>query len=284
MLPERRNFPPAGTYFPVHLAIRPAQVPDQASRPDRSLQEEHVKFAQRRSASSMTARVLGITAGTALLGVAAVGVVDGTANHARSPQTATLAALSHPRQSPGAAAKAGRPAARSRSELARKQARSGAPGRSSVPAREGPVISTGINDAGGELVFYGVRIRSQQLPGVTFGIMAGLRDSAGRLTPEVETNETTGSGSSSGFHAVEAASSVGSPAVAIPEFGYYAGPAATITAQAGGQQIQAHLARWSANTRIVIFWFTPSSALQDLAAYNAAGQQLPAGHVTPGHG
>ncbi len=72
--------------------------------------------------------------------------------------------------------------------------------------------------------------------------------------------------------------------MAIPEFGYYAGPAATITAQQGGRQIQAHLARWSANTRIVIFWFTPSSALQDLAAYNAAGQQLPAGHVTPGHG
>ena len=246
-----------------------------------------MKFAQRISASSMTARVLGITAGTALLGVAAVGTVEGTANHARRPQAATLAALSHPRQSPGAAAKAGRPAARSRSELARKQARSGAPGGSSVPAREGRVISTGINDAGGELVFYGVRIHAQQLPGITFGIMAGLRDSAGHLTPEVETNETQGSASSAGFHAVEAASSVGSPAVAVPEFGYYAGPAATITAQQGGRQVQAHLARWSADPRIVIFWFAPGSAgsaPENLAAYNAAGQQLPAGHVTPGHG
>ena len=124
-----------------------------------------------------------------------------------------------------------------------------------MPAREGRVISTGINDAGGELVFYGVRIHAQQLPGITFGIMAGLRDSAGRLTPEVETNETQGSASSAGFHAVEAASSVGSPAVAVPEFGYYAGPAATITAQQGGRQVQAHLARWSADPRIVIFWF-----------------------------
>jgi hypothetical protein len=74
--------------------------------------------------------------------------------------------------------------------------------------------------------------------------------------------------------------------VAIPESGYCAGPAATITAQAGGRQIHAHLARWSANPRIVIFWFTPSTgnAPQNLAAYNAAGQPLPADHATPGHG
>jgi hypothetical protein len=206
-----------------------------------------VKFTQRMCASSMTTRVLGVAAGTALLGVGVVGVADGTAGHGRRPQTATLAALSHPRLAPGSAAKAGRPATRSRSELAREQARSGAPGRSAAPAREGRVISTGIKDAGGELVLYGVRIHTQQLPGITFGIMAGLRDSAGGLTPELETNETQGSASSAGFHAVEAASSVGSPAVAVPEFGYYAGPAATITAQEGGRQVRAHLARWSAN-------------------------------------
>ena len=224
--------------------------------PVRNLEEEHVKFTQRMRASSMTTRVLGITAGTALLGVAAVGVAGATASHAGRSQPATLAALSHPRLSAG-------------------------------PAREGRVISTGIKDSGGELVFYGVRIHTQQLPGVTFGIMAGLRDSAGGLTPEVETNETQGSASSAGFHAVEAASSVGSPAVAVPEFGYYAGPAATITAREGGRQVQAHLARWSANPRIVLFWFTPSSTggtPQNLTAYSPAGHTLPAGNSAPGHG
>jgi hypothetical protein len=243
-----------------------------------------VKFTQRMRASSRTTRVLGITAGTALLAVAAVGVVDAAASHARRPQPATLAALSHPRLSPGPAAKAGRPLMQSRSEQAGQPTGSGGSG---VPAREGRVISTGIKDAGGELVFYGVRIHTQQLPGVTFGIMAGRRDSAGGLTPEVETNETQGSASSAGFHAVEAASSVGSPAVAVPEFGYYAGPAATITARAGGRQVQAHLARWSANPRIVIFWFTPAStgsALRNLAAHSAAGHMLPAGNSAPGHG
>ena len=65
------------------------------------------------------------------------------------------------------------------------------------------------------------------------------------------------------------------------------GPAATITAQAG-RQVQAHLARWSANPRIVIFWFTPSTspgrAPHHLTAYNTAGHTLPAGNSAPGHG
>ena len=87
------------------------------------------------------------------------------------------------------------------------------------------MIRAGVKEAGGELVFYGVRIRLRELPGTTFGIMAGLRDTAGRLTPEVEANETAGPDTATGFHAVQAASSVGSPAAAIPEFGYYAGPA-----------------------------------------------------------
>ena len=163
----------------------------------------------------------------------------------------------------------------------------GGTGRPAERAQEGRVIRSGIRVAGGELVFYGVRIHSHQLPGVSFGIMAALRGPTGGLTPQVETYETTGSGSSSGFHAVEAASSVGSPAVAIPEFGYYAGPAATITAREGGQQVQAHLARWSANPRIVIFWFTPAStgsAPHNLTAYSAAGHPLPAGNSAPGHG
>ena len=243
-----------------------------------------MKFAERMRASSMTTRVLGIAAGTALLGVAAAGVVGATAGHARRPQPATLAALSHPRLSSGSAAQAGRPLARSRSARAGRQAGSG---RSAGPAPRGRLISTGIKDAGGELVFYAVRIHTRQLPGVSFGIMAGWRDSAGGLTAEVETNETQGSAASAGFHAVEAASSVGSPAVAVPEFGYYAGPAATITAREGGRQVQAHLARWSANPRIVIFWFTPGStarAPHDLTAYSRAGRTLPAGHSSLGHG
>jgi hypothetical protein len=151
------------------------------------------------------------------------------------------------------------------------------------------VIPAGAKDAVGELVFYGVRIHLRQLPGTTFGIMAGLRNASGGLTPVVEANETTGADTAPGFHAVQSPSSTGSPAVAIPEFGYYAGSAASITARDHGRVIHARLARWSVNPRIVVFWFIPPAApagatLTGLAAYDAAGHQLPAGSTSPGNG
>ena len=164
-----------------------------------------------------------------------------------------------------------------------------APAASGPPAREGRVIPAGAKDAAGELVFYGVRIHLRQLPGTTFGIMAGMRDASGGLTPEVETNETTGPDTATGFHAVQSPSAAGSPPVAIPEFGYYAGPAASIAALDHGRVIHARLARWSVNPRIVVFWFIPpavpaGATLTGLAAYDAAGHQLPAGSTAPGHG
>jgi hypothetical protein len=172
------------------------------------------------------------------------------------------------------------------------QATGPAPTVSGPSAREGRVIPAGAKDAVGELVFYGVRIHLRQLPGTTFGIMAGLRNASGGLTPVVEANETTGPDTAPGFHAVQSPSSTGSPAVAIPEFGYYSGPATTITARQGGRPVHAHLARWSVNSGIVIFWFSrqagsagsAGAALTGLAAYDAAGHRLPAGHPSPGQG
>ena len=156
-----------------------------------------------------------------------------------------------------------------------------------VPA--GRVIPAGIRDQAGELVFFVIRIHLGQLPGTSFGIMAGHRASPGTLTGDVETNETTGSATAPGFHAVESPIETGDPGTPIPEFGYYAGPAAKITASAGGKRVTASIARWSLNPQIVIFWFPatahPSATAPDgLAAYDASGHLLPAGHSTPGHG
>jgi hypothetical protein len=134
-------------------------------------------------------------------------------------------------------------------------------------------------------VFYGTGIDLKQLPGVTFGIMAAQRDAAGALTPRAETNETAGLATAPGFHAVESPVAVGRPAVAIPEFGYYAGPAAKITARQGNRQVQAALARWSSNPAIVIFWFPASTApLTGLTAYGTTGHPLPPGHPAPASG
>ena len=156
------------------------------------------------------------------------------------------------------------------------------------PSRMGRLVPSGIHAGEGELVFYGVRVHVRQLPKVSFGITAGLRGPSGALTGEVETNETSGSATAAGFHAIEAAMTVGSPAVHVPEFGYYAGPAAAITARQGGRLVHASLARWSANPGIVIFWFPATtantSALTGLAAYSATGHQLPAGNTSTGVG
>jgi hypothetical protein len=150
----------------------------------------------------------------------------------------------------------------------------------------GAVISTGIRDSAGELVFYAVKVHTAQLPQTTFGVMGGYRK-AGKLTADVETNEVTGSDTTRGFHAVESPMSAnGHP---VPEFGYYAGPAAKITGVVNGRRIQASQARWSVNRKIVIFWFSPrgnpgAHTVTGLAAYSAQGKLLPAGHNTPGTG
>jgi hypothetical protein len=168
-----------------------------------------------------------------------------------------------------------------------------APGTSASPAPSprppkpvGSVIRTGITNRSGELVFYAVRVRVKELPRIHFGIMAGYRNAAGRVSALVETNETAGSGTAPGFHAIEGAMPAGRHPV--PEFGYYAGPAVRITGMVGGQQARAHWARWSVNPKIVIFWFALSAArggdVTALAAYDAAGHRLPTGNATVGHG
>jgi hypothetical protein len=154
----------------------------------------------------------------------------------------------------------------------------------SPAAPVGKVIVSGITGPAGALVFYAVKIGLASLPGTKFGIMAGYRDTAGRLSAAVETNETAGPGTTAGFHAVEAPMQAGSPSTAIPEFGYYAGPAVTITGTMGGHKVRAATARWSQNRSIVIFWFPATAgpaatAVQNLAAYDQAGHLLPAGHA-----
>jgi hypothetical protein len=151
----------------------------------------------------------------------------------------------------------------------------------------GAVIRTGIRTSSGRLVFYAVRIHARQLPKTTFGIMGGYQNSAGHVSNGVEANEFTGSDVAPGFHAVEAPTTVNEQA--IPEFGYYAGPAVKITGKVGGRTIRADTARWSVNPAIVIFWFAPrddpgAREVTGLAAFNVHGERLPAGHATAGHG
>ncbi|MFI9449418.1 hypothetical protein [Amycolatopsis sp. NPDC052450] len=142
----------------------------------------------------------------------------------------------------------------------------------------GDVIGTGVQGDGGELVFYGVKVDLEQLPRTTFGIMAGRRAADGKVTAGTVANEFSGSDKAPGFHAVSGGIN------GYPSFGYYAGPAAKITAKVDGKGVTAHQAVWSVDPGIVVFWFDSGADPLELAAFDADGKELPAGDTGVGHG
>ncbi|MEV6829122.1 hypothetical protein [Amycolatopsis sp. NPDC051102] len=150
---------------------------------------------------------------------------------------------------------------------------------SRVPAAEQPigdVVGTGIRTPAGELVFYARAVDLPELPGVHFGLVAGLR-SGTSLQPLLVANEFRGSDRSFGFHATDGGETLDRQV--IPVFGYFAGPAAKITTTVHGRTVEARLARWTADPSVVIFWFdagdVPNSAvLTPLIAYDADGKRL----------
>ena len=124
--------------------------------------------------------------------------------------------------------------------------------------------------------------------GIEFGVMAGTKKGSS-LTPVVMANETEGDDTAPGFHAVQGGMIVGEDNAATPAFGYYAGPAAKITAQGKGGTVTARQAVWSGDSAVVVFWFDPAEVGKEfmpknLTAFDAAGERLPAGNNRPGVG
>jgi len=152
-----------------------------------------------------------------------------------------------------------------------------------VASSEHEVLGDVIPSGFGDLVFYGVKVEEPRLPETTFGIMAGARDANGGLKDLVITNETSGSDKAPGFHGVTGG--LGVENHEVPSFGYYYGPAVKITGRIYGTIGVAHQARWSEDPNVVVFWFDPSGPdPEDLKAYDAAGNELPAGDTGVGHG
>ncbi|PRX18422.1 hypothetical protein [Actinoplanes italicus] len=140
----------------------------------------------------------------------------------------------------------------------------------------GEIIPSGLNSADGEWVFYGVAVTQSAEPDVDFGIMAGRRVAGGVVTADVMANEVEGSATAPGFHAVSGSMNVDYRDT--PTFGYYAGPAAKITAKIGSRTVTASQAAWSENPSVVVFWFAPKSTIKNLTAFDAAGKKLPTGN------
>ncbi|MEV4051356.1 hypothetical protein AB0J55_09215 [Amycolatopsis sp. NPDC049688] len=144
-----------------------------------------------------------------------------------------------------------------------------------VPAI-GDVVGTGIRTPAGEIVLYAQAVDIPELPNVRFGLAAGFR-SGESLQAVLLSNETRGSDLSFGFHATDGGEVIRD--TLIPVFGYFSGRAARITTTVHGKTVDAHLATWTADATVVIFWFDPaevpnSAVLTPLIAYDADGKRL----------
>lgn len=224
-------------------------------------------------------RTRGLLIGGGVAAVCGAIAVSGVLTASASPQStpATVPAVA---AAPAAPAVAARDKALQNKQAAAAQAPAEA---DPNPAPFGAVVPTGVKTANGELVFYGVAIKDSALPHTTFGVMAGTRDAAGKTTGEYLTNETSGTDRDPGFHGISGGANVNG--VDVPTFGYYAGPAAKITAKIGGKTVQAHQATWSQDSKIVIFWFDGTAGdPTHVTAFDSAGHTLPSGRTTVGHG
>ncbi|WNM40157.1 hypothetical protein RMN56_01995 [Micromonospora halotolerans] len=148
------------------------------------------------------------------------------------------------------------------------------------PRPVGAVVGSGIRYGGDERVFYVVAVDVPELPGVTIGLAAGRRSPAGELTTDFLVNDVSGSDRRPGFHQIGYDSQGPVPANApVPTFGYFVGPAARIVGTVDGRHVEARLARWSEDPRLVIFWFDPGALapgepLDGISARDARGRRL----------
>ena len=147
----------------------------------------------------------------------------------------------------------------------------------------GDLISTGLRDgAGKEYVIYGVTGGGVSSP-KDFGFAIGYRESKTRVTADDTVTEWVGSPSAPGFHPMNSQKALADGSVQ-PAYGYYVGTPARITVKEAGRPIEAHLARWSHDPGITVFWFDPADVRDDerwaeLGAYDAAGTKLPDGRI-----
>jgi len=143
----------------------------------------------------------------------------------------------------------------------------------------GEVVTTGIRYGDDERVFYFVPVDLPHAPNVAIGLVAARRAPDGGLTADFLLNDFEGSDRSPGFHQIgyEPSGEL-LPAVSVPTFGYFVGPASKIVGTIGDSQITARLAPWSEDPAVVVFWFdpqslTPGQRLDGIAAYDAQGQR-----------
>jgi hypothetical protein len=215
---------------------------------------------------------------TAGIAAAVVTVALGGLNLARSTDAAPAPVA------PTAAAVAARPPATTSLVALTKAESKTKPASKAVAGRRlGAVIHTGLDASKiSEWVLYGVRMHDANYPGTTFAFAVGEEHNNGRIDEYLTVNEYQGSSRAAGFHPMEAAKTLENGMVQ-PAFGYYVGTPARITAKFDGRTVTAHLARWSHDRGVTVFWFDPQRSgdgvVTALNAYDAHGRTMIRGHV-----
>ncbi|MDO3703599.1 hypothetical protein Q3W71_18190 [Micromonospora sp. C28SCA-DRY-2] len=148
------------------------------------------------------------------------------------------------------------------------------------PVPLGDVVDSGIRYGTDARVFYFVAVDLPHEPRVTIGLVAGRRAADGTLTSDFLANDVEGSDRRPGFHQIGYDSyGAGADGPPMPTFGYFVGPASRIVGTVKGRQVDARLARWSEDPRVVIFWFDPQRLapgvpLDGIIARDAQGRKL----------
>ncbi len=149
---------------------------------------------------------------------------------------------------------------------------------SEEPRPIGDVVGTGIWYGDAERVFYFVPVDLPDQPRISIGLVAGRRTDDGLLVADYLVNDVEGSDRRPGFH--EMGYDDRDPSeLPVPAFGYFVGPAKRIVGTVDGGQVTAHLAYWSRDQQVVIFWFdprqlAPGTRLDGIAAFDAKGRKL----------
>jgi hypothetical protein len=127
----------------------------------------------------------------------------------------------------------------------------------STPSRAdgswGQPVDTGIKHQGRRIVVTAFHNNNAAYPNIKFGVRACAATADDQLAPCTNTFDDVAPDNSPGFHSIELPT--GTDGVDFPMYGYYVGPAATITVKSRGRVVTAKTALWSENPDVVLFWF-----------------------------
>jgi hypothetical protein len=114
-------------------------------------------------------------------------------------------------------------------------------------------VDTGIKQKKHAVVVTAFANNNPAYPAIKFGVRACAASENGRLEPCTNTFDDVAPDNSPGFHSIELPTVV--EGFDFPMYGYYVGPATTITVKSRGKVVTAKTATWSEDSNVVLFWF-----------------------------